>query len=159
MSEYFIRPAVLADAQVIFTFISSLLRGVDPESHYLYVEKNMMPPIQEYLTKDCGVYIFICEDESGAAQGVITLNECKAIYAFGAFGEISELYVMDNMRSKGLGEQLIRYAETFAKSKGWAQIEVGAPDVPKWQRTVDFYHRCGYETVGPRLYKWINKPT
>ncbi len=32
-------------------------------------------------------------------------------------------------------------------------LEVGAPSVPKWQRTVDFYLRNGFEEVGPRLYR------
>jgi hypothetical protein len=31
-------------------------------------------------------------------------------------------------------------------------LEVGAPDVPRWQRTVDFYKRNGFKEVGPRLY-------
>ncbi len=158
MSEITVRPATIDDAQDIFTFISRLLRAIDPDARQIYVEKNMMPPIQEYIKSDCGVYIFLAMDDQGIAQGIISLNECKAIYAFGSFGEISEFYVNEDMRSKGVGEQLIRHAESFAKSKGWSQIEVGAPDVPKWQRSVDFYHRCEYATIGPRLYKWINKP-
>ena len=30
-------------------------------------------------------------------------------------------------------------------------IEVGAPDLPRWQRTVDFYKRYGFTEIGPRL--------
>ena len=31
------------------------------------------------------------------------------------------------------------------------QIEVGAPPMPQWQRTLDFYLRAGFVEVGPRL--------
>ena len=31
------------------------------------------------------------------------------------------------------------------------RVEVGAPDVPRWQRTVNFYLKEGFVEVGPRL--------
>jgi hypothetical protein len=38
-------------------------------------------------------------------------------------------------------------------TRHWSMIEVGAPDVPRWQSTVDFYLRRGFVEVGPRLYR------
>lgn len=38
-----------------------------------------------------------------------------------------------------------------ARGRGWPLLEVGAPAVPKRQRTVDFYLRRGFSIVGPRL--------
>jgi hypothetical protein len=34
-------------------------------------------------------------------------------------------------------------------------LEVGAPDTPRWQRSVDFYRSCDFIVVGPRLYMMI----
>ena len=83
--------------------------------------------------------------------GVVMLNECAAIYAGGRFGEISELYVVPDARSKKVGALLIEAAAAFGRTRGWPFIEVGAPSVPVWQRTVDFYLKLAFEEIGPRL--------
>ncbi|MCG8354004.1 MAG: GNAT family N-acetyltransferase, partial [Kiloniellales bacterium] len=67
------------------------------------------------------------------------------------FGEITELYIDPRYRSSGLGATMIEAAERVARERGWPRLEVGAPDVPRWQRTVDFYTRYGFVQVGPRL--------
>ena len=79
------------------------------------------------------------------------LIECAAIYAGGRFGEISEFYVVPDFRSKGVGALMIEVAVAFGHERGWPHIAVGAPSVPIWQRTVDFYLSCGFDEVGPRL--------
>lgn len=103
------------------------------------------------LTGSEGVWSFLATTEDGRDVGVVTLNECAAIYAGGRFGEISELYVVPDARSKSVGALLIEAAVTFGRTRGWPNIEVGAPGVPRWQRTVDFYLRNGFEEIGPRL--------
>lgn len=87
--------------------------------------------------------------------GVMTLNECAAIYAGGKFGEISELYVRPEMRSKGVAQQLLDHAQQEALARGWKRIEVGAPGQPDWHRTLNFYLRNGFDEVGPRLRRLI----
>lgn len=87
--------------------------------------------------------------------GVMTLNECTAIYAGGKFGEISELYVDPNHRSHGIAKQLLDTAQSEAIARGWKRIEVGAPGQPEWQRTLNFYLRNGFEEVGPRLRRLV----
>lgn len=83
--------------------------------------------------------------------GVITLNECTAIYAGGKFGEISELYVCPHTRSQGVAPHLIELALSHARLRGWKRLEVGAPRQPKWSRTLNFYLRNGFRELGPRL--------
>lgn len=85
------------------------------------------------------------------AIAMVSLNECRALYARGDFGEIAELYIDPNFRSAGLGTQLIERVADFGRERGWPFLEVGAPDVPRWQRSVDFYKRCGFSEIGPRL--------
>jgi GNAT superfamily N-acetyltransferase len=97
------------------------------------------------------VWSFLARAPDGRAVGVVTLNECAAIYAGGHFGEISEFYVVPDFRSKGVGALLLEAAVEFGRQRGWSNIEVGAPRVPAWQRTFDFYRRNGFEEVGPRL--------
>jgi GNAT superfamily N-acetyltransferase len=87
----------------------------------------------------------------GRPVGVVTLNQCAAIYAGGRFGEICELYVEPDLRSAGVGRKLIAAARAYAREAGWPRLEVGAPDLPRWRRTVDFYLASGFTEVGPRL--------
>ena len=85
--------------------------------------------------------------------GLVLLNECAAIYAGGTFGEITELYVRPEMRSCGVAALLLAEAERIGRTRGWRRIEVGAPEQPKWSRTLAFYLREGFVEVGPRLKK------
>ena len=87
--------------------------------------------------------------------GVMTLNECAAIYAGGKFGEISELYVRPDMRSQGVAQQLLDHAQQEPRARGWKRIEVGAPSQPDWHRTLNFYLRNGFDEVGPRLRRLV----
>jgi GNAT superfamily N-acetyltransferase len=99
-----------------------------------------------------GVWGFLATTRDGRDVGVVMLNECAAIYAGGRFGEISELYVARDARSKNVGALLTEAAAAFGRKRNWPFIEVGAPGVPVWQRTVDFYLKNGFEEIGPRLY-------
>jgi GNAT superfamily N-acetyltransferase len=106
----------------------------------------------ERLLKGHPEYFGFIAYAKGDPAGYIGLNECASIYAFGRFGEIAELYVKPEHRSNRVGAELIEHAKYFGKNREWSMLEVGAPSVPAWQRTVDFYQRNGFEVVGPRLY-------
>jgi len=106
-----------------------------------------------------GVWAFLATTSDARDVGLVTLNECAAIYAGGHFGEISELYVVPDHRSKSVGALLIETAISFGRKREWPSIEVGAPNPPAWQRTVDFYLKNGFEEVGPRLDLELNGRT
>jgi GNAT superfamily N-acetyltransferase len=50
-----------------------------------------------------------------------------------------------------LGGALLKAAVAFGHERGWHHLEVGAPTVPRFQRTVTFYPKNGFTEVGPRL--------
>jgi GNAT superfamily N-acetyltransferase len=106
---------------------------------------------RELLAEPRGFAALIAEDAEGQAVAALTLSECAALYAGGHFGEIAEFYVQPAHRSGGLGAKMLAAAAALARERGWPRLEVGAPDVPKWQRSLDFYLHCGFEEVGPRL--------
>ena len=144
-----IRPATPADGAAVCELALALFSDLYPG---LYSADRLQPVIARILRGSATVFPFLAVVE-GRPVGLIVLNQCTAIYALGDFGEISELFVTPDMRSSGLGAKLIEEAVAFARSKGWTMLEVGAPDVPRWQRTVDFYRRNGFAEVGPRLYR------
>lgn len=51
--------------------------------------------------------VFLALDDGHNAVGLITAGESGAVYAGGAFGVIHEFYIVPEMRSNGLGHQLI----------------------------------------------------
>ena len=104
---------------------------------------------------DKGEYFaFLALDEKQNSLGIITVGGSGAVYAGGAFGVIHEFYIVPEMRSSGIGNQLIEKVKETAIVMGWKRLEVGAPPYPQWERTKSFYLREGFTEIGPRL-KWI----
>ncbi len=97
---------------------------------------------------------FLAIDESERVIGIITLGESGAVYAGGKFGVIHEFYIDPDVRSCGIGKQLIEEAKRKSLLLNWNRLEVGAPSYPEWKRTKDFYLREGFQEIGPRL-KWL----
>lgn len=148
MAPVHIRTASELDRKPVSDMAWALLSELFPG---LYTAEQIQTSVDRILSQSPDVSVFLAES-AGETVGLITLNRCTAIYALGEFGEISELYVDANARSLGIGNMLINAAVEFAKSEGWTMLEVTAPEVPKWQRSVDFYVKNGFEEGGPRLY-------
>jgi GNAT superfamily N-acetyltransferase len=137
---------------MVGTLVGRLLAELYPDLAHIYQPERLIPVAEQLLGRAETVFAFVATDSDDRTVGVLTLNRCEAIYAFGHFGEISEVYVDPDYRSYGIGAELLAAAIAFARSKQWSMLEVGAPDVPRWQKTVDFYARNGFVEVGPRLF-------
>lgn len=87
---------------------------------------------------------FLAVDAMGTPLGLLTLNECSALYVSGHLGWIQELYVAPEARSLGVGRQLIAAAMAYGRERGWQRLEVNTPDVDMWPRTAAFYRRAGF---------------
>lgn len=142
--------AKLADSEVVAGLVHDLLMEFFADQSHLFPLAKLKKAAAELLTSGSGVWSFMAIHENNVI-GIINLNECSAIYAGGKFGEITELYIKPEFRSKKIGEKLISQAKGFAKERGWEVLEVGAPDVPRCQRTVNFYLNNGFSEIGPRL--------
>jgi GNAT superfamily N-acetyltransferase len=139
-----------ADSEVVGELVYSLLMEFYSEQSHLFPLEKMKNAAAELLTPGSGVWSLLAMNGNDVV-GMINLNECAAIYAGGKFGEITELYVKPEFRSKGIGEKLVSQAKDFARERAWKVLEVGAPDVPRCQRTVNFYFDNGFSEIGPRL--------
>lgn len=102
-------------------------------------------------------FVFLALEENGNTLGIITAGESGAVYAGGAFGVIHEFFIAPQMRSRGLGNQLLATVKATAIDMGWKRLEVGAPPYPEWKRTKEFYLREGFVEIGPRL-RWVAEP-
>ncbi|QRM32704.1 GNAT family N-acetyltransferase [Microvirga sp. VF16] len=141
------RRATAMDTETIAGFIHALL---DELSGGKAPARDVIRQSAETVLADAGV-VAVIASAGDEPVGIMVLNECTAIYAGGKFGEISELYVRPDLRSKGIALHLLEVALQDSRARGWKRLEVGAPGQPKWKRTLDFYLRNGFEEVGPRL--------
>ena len=150
-----LRQAEVDDAGTVAELVHTLIAELAPDRADAARLARYQQAATELIGKDAGYWAFVAEASEDGAVGVITLNECTAIYAEGRFGTITELYIAPAFRSQGVGALLVDRALAFAKARGWSRLEVGAPDQPRWSRTVDFYRRHGFVEVGPRLKRPI----
>ena len=147
--EVVVRQAGPKEVERVGHLVYELLTELYPDAAY---KRNVfVDTASTLLTGSEGMWSFLATTPDNRDVGVVTLNECAAIYVGGRFGEISELYVVPDFRSKGVGALLIEAAVAFGRERGWPHIAVGAPSDPAWQRTVDFYLSCGFDEVGPLL--------
>lgn len=131
--------------------VACLLRELAPDQSSSDDDEKIESVATALLDGRNNVWAFLAETGSGDPVGVLTLNQCAAIYAGGSFGEISELYVTPACRSARVGEKLLEAARGFARNRQWTRLEVGAPPMPTWARTAAFYKAKGFQEVGPRL--------
>jgi len=144
------RPATVDDAAAVAEMVGALLtelRGLET----MVDLAPLLDAARDLLDGAHGYWAWLALDETGAPAAVLTLNECAAVYAGGRFGEICELYVRPDQRSTDIGRRLLDQAAEFGRQRSWSQLEVGAPSLPRWERTVAFYKRNGFTEVGPRL--------
>jgi GNAT superfamily N-acetyltransferase len=145
-----IRLAGEADAESVAGLLLQLFEELAAPKTSGYQLEAVTRTTRNLLQGGDPVWAFLAE-AGGSLIGVITLNECAAIYAGGRFGEISELYVSARFRALGVGKRLLAAAVQFARQRGWSRLEVGPPELPKWERAVTFYRQAGFSEVGPRL--------
>ena len=145
MGDIIVRRAEKNDTETVARLVHALLEELGDIISF----EEVLARAETILAHETVIALIALDGDAPA--GVAVLNECHAIYAGGAFGEISELYVRPDMRSKGVAVHLIEQAIAEGGKRNWKRLEVGAPDQPKWRRTLDFYLRNGFEEVGPRL--------
>ncbi|NTS77526.1 GNAT family N-acetyltransferase [Catenovulum sp. SM1970] len=80
-----------------------------------------------------------------------TLGQSFSIFAQGRYGIINELWVNPECRAKGVGQAVMQEIIKLAQVHGWSRIDVTAPPDEKWNRTFEFYQKCGFEFTGRKL--------
>jgi GNAT superfamily N-acetyltransferase len=153
MDIYSIYKATTKDSYILSKLICELLKGFNQRngSNFIIDSLKIESTCKNLLSRDNFAGFIAIDNKTNEAVGIITIAQATAIYNGGDFGVITELYVNETIRSKGIGKLLIDAALEFAKAKNWERIEVGAPNKDEWPRTIEFYKKNGFEEKGPKL--------
>lgn len=146
-----VRRAGPDDASVVADFVRRLLVALLPPGRAMPLEEAQA--VATRLLREGRIAAFLAEAE-GRPVGVAALTPLYAIFARGAFGELTELFVEPDWRSKGVGEALIEAAKAYGREQGWTRLELSAPppEHPDAARALAFYRRVGFGEVGARLW-------
>jgi GNAT superfamily N-acetyltransferase len=147
MKRTAIRRADKSDAPVVVRLVDALLVELSG-SPSRYEER--LATAQRLLAERETIFGFLAIEEQHPV-GVIMISESASIYAGGAFGVITELYVIPEKRSAGAAKLLVNATGALGRERSWSRVEVGAPHQPTWERSLKFYLRNGFVEVGPRL--------
>lgn len=146
-----IRMATADDAQAVAGLLGTLFAELSPEASV--DERRLLDTVKGVMAMPS--VSAVLAERGGRAVGLAMLNECAAVYAGGTFGEITELVVLPQARSRGIAAQILGWCADLGRTRGWTRIEVGAPEQPAWGRTLAFYRREGFVEVGPRLKRQL----
>ena len=146
--------ADLSQSETVFDLVEKLLYELREESEDLStIDREHVRA--DWLKNSDRFTVFIARAEDKTPVGVLTLDECFAIYAGGNYGIINELYISPEYRSRKIGRRLLDAVKEHARTRGWKRVDVTAPAGDQWARTVCFYEREGFIFTGPKLKYFI----
>ncbi|MFN4144944.1 MAG: GNAT family N-acetyltransferase [Runella sp.] len=137
-----LRPATAADVNYIYDFLCELESEVfDFEIFKSIFIRNLQNP-------DCH---YILAFDEALCIGYGSLHAQCLLHHCGKVGEIQELFVSSDYRSRGVGALLLRELEAIALREKLLLLEV----TPNQQRTdaIRFYERYGLQTTHFKLVK------
>jgi GNAT superfamily N-acetyltransferase len=144
MSSITVRAAVHEDVPVMAGIIRKLgwFPYVDNESE---AATEMRVRLQlELCDTDDSHTVLVAEDEEGAASGYISVHWLPYLLLTGPEGYISEIFVKEEARGKGIGRALMNDVKELAITKNCSRLMLLANRTREAQER-DFYIQLGFE--------------
>jgi GNAT superfamily N-acetyltransferase len=135
-------------------------QGISADSPYLqklleqlgYPQQGdrVIEAIESYF--EPGYYLLVAEVDNGIV-GFASLHWFDMFHMRGKMGRITAICIQEELRSKGIGHNLLTASEEFFKSKGCVKVEV----TTNLKRTLthEFYAKNGYEINSKRFIKTL----
>lgn len=138
------------DADVIARYLGLLYAELFGPSAVLS-EAHLRAALGQWERDGRPHWAFQLVDTSGRTAAFFTLAESFAFFAHGSYGILNELWVTPEVRSRGVGKDVIDFCVRFATAQRWTRIDVSAPPNAEWDRTFAFYQKRGFTFTGRKL--------
>jgi GNAT superfamily N-acetyltransferase len=139
-----IRPAALGDAQGIaliwqeLGWLDSLKNKTLPE-----MEAQISRQLKLCLNRD-GHTVLVAENHTGQVAGYVVVHWSPCMFLKGPEGFVSELFVADHARGKGIGGLLLKEVKRLARQKGCPRLGlINARHRESYKR--GFYAKQGWQ--------------
>jgi GNAT superfamily N-acetyltransferase len=139
-----------ADSEEIARYLGILYSELFGPSAVLS-EEDFRAAVGQWQRDQRAHWAFQAIEGSGRIAAFFTLGESFAFLAHGTYGILNELWVNPELRSQGVGHQVIDFCVRFARARGWGRIDVSAPPNAEWDRTFAFYQKRGFVFTGRKL--------
>ena len=127
---------------------SASIRNLLGQLGYPQDSDSVIKAIENYF--EDGYYLLVAEIDD-MIVGFSSLHWFDMFHMRGKMGRITAICIEDDLRSKGIGRNLMRASEDLLKSKGCVKVEVTTN--VKRTLTQEFYAKNGYEINSKRFIK------
>ncbi len=149
--EFQLRWAQAQDATIVASLVHQLLDEVSSRlgaDAFKVDEPTSEQTVRRWLEQ--GHYQALLAYDADKPVGVATIAQSFALYAGGPIGIIQEFFVQPELRSSGLGAQLLDRIGDLASRRNWSALELCTPPLPEFDKTLHFYKRHEFQPVGGR---------
>ena len=108
-------------------------------------------PVFHDLIADGDAGFIVVGEAEGRLCAVCTVSFLQTLRTRGRYAIIQEMFVDPDVRSTGIGMDVLRFALDHAVASGCSLVELGTP--AQGVRQIQFYKRAGFTEVGARL-RW-----
>lgn len=149
-----IEKATIADAEEIEKLVNSAYRGESSKKGWT-TEADLLGGIrinQESLAEllnNSQSSIFLYKQNDLLVGCVNFLEKKQTLY-------LGMLTVSPELQNRGIGKELLKYAECYAKNRGFSSIEMTV--ISKRNELIDWYERHGYYKSGEKRPFPMNDP-
>lgn len=143
-ADIYIRDATEQDAPIIYAFICLLEDSA--------LDRNAFNAVYQRNLHNSDIYYLVAE-QYGAVLGFVSCYVQHLLHHAGKVGEIQELFVRPEVRSQGIGQQLIAALNTLALQENFVNLEVTTNQ--KRLDTIRFYERELFIRTHVKLVKPI----
>jgi GNAT superfamily N-acetyltransferase len=148
-----IRPARPNDRAFVISAVPRLV-SFDPPPWRLGADivKAETRAIEAFFTVPAaGSALFVAEGEDGAPLGFVYLERQEDYFTHDPHGHISMVVVSAEAQGRGVGGELMRAAEAWARSQGYSKLTLTVFDANRTARAV--YEHLGYAPETLRYVK------
>lgn len=147
MDSITIRSANAGDAAALSLLLGQLGYPSDAEE---------IPARLEELYARPGSTVLVAETANGEVIAAVTVHLFQALHTTEPTAWLTAVIVEENTRGRGVGAEIVEYAERWAVEHGAHKISLTS--ATRRQRAHQFYRNHGYEQTGVRLAKDLIPP-